>query len=280
MALSEIPPDAITIDMIGVSGFDVEVNRSTHEKVAPCTIVAQAYEGQYGMVCGERRAVSEPGGAFLATAGDSLNITHIGDPRTGRMKARWLHASFWLYGTIDLFSLIRLPLVVSAEEGHRFGAWIEEMRHMEDGGSLTQAIRRQELAFSCARRLLEIGAPRPRMGIWVEQAGRVRQLWAFIEERLAKPLAVEDLAQAACMSRSALHAFFRNVMGGTPMQYVQKTRVRKAARLLATTDAPVYAVAEEVGFSNPYHFSRVFTSIQGLTPTAYRKASVWTDGFS
>ena len=48
--------------------------------------------------------------------------------------------------------------------------------------------------------------------------------------------------------------------------------LRRADRLLATTEKTVAEIAYEVGFSSPSYFRRVFRKYTGMTPSAYRKS--------
>ena len=48
-------------------------------------------------------------------------------------------------------------------------------------------------------------------------------------------------------------------------------RLERSRQVLATTDVPIYAVAESVGFVNPFHFSRAFKEEVGMSPSHYRK---------
>lgn len=58
--------------------------------------------------------------------------------------------------------------------------------------------------------------------------------------------------------------------GKTPSQLVAEARMATAARLLATTDEPIIAVAMEVGLDNLSHFYALFKRHHGVTPRAYR----------
>jgi transcriptional regulator GlxA family with amidase domain len=57
------------------------------------------------------------------------------------------------------------------------------------------------------------------------------------------------------------------------MDFLYDIRMRKAAKLLETTDFPVKKVASSVGFASRSHFSRAFKGFTGADPTAYRLQS-------
>jgi len=57
----------------------------------------------------------------------------------------------------------------------------------------------------------------------------------------------------------------------SPYQYLLRLKMNHAAERLQQPDAMVKQVAEEVGFPDPFHFSRVFRNVLGLSPTTFRR---------
>ncbi|NQZ70101.1 MAG: helix-turn-helix transcriptional regulator [Lentisphaeria bacterium] len=58
------------------------------------------------------------------------------------------------------------------------------------------------------------------------------------------------------------------------MEYVKQLRLNKAKILLATTSLYVAEVADKVGFSNQFHFSRQFKKMFGVSPSDYQGSLV------
>lgn len=83
---------------------------------------------------------------------------------------------------------------------------------------------------------------------------------------------VPELARISAVSRSALGARFRKVLGLSPMRYLAQWRVHVAQDLLATTDLGVAAVARRVGYEAEEAFSRAFRRRAGASPGAWRSA--------
>ncbi|SDU30787.1 Helix-turn-helix domain-containing protein [Verrucomicrobium sp. GAS474] len=92
-----------------------------------------------------------------------------------------------------------------------------------------------------------------------------------IERSLGQPQPNGELAQRAGMSVEGFGRWFRRHLGITPARYVTRRRVREACRLLALTDLSIEAVAENVGFANRHHFSRVFHENAGRSPAQFRR---------
>ena len=81
---------------------------------------------------------------------------------------------------------------------------------------------------------------------------------------------VDDLAAEAAVSRSSLHDRFREVLGLSPMRYVNEWRMRVAQELLRTTEVTVAVIARRVGYDSEEAFSRAFKRTHGQSPSLWR----------
>ena len=94
----------------------------------------------------------------------------------------------------------------------------------------------------------------------------------YIEKNYQNPnLTNAILARECGISEIYFRSLFASQFKTTPKQFVIGLRIQKAKQLLAEGILKVNAVAEQCGFSNPYHFCRVFKEKTGLTPTDYAK---------
>lgn len=82
---------------------------------------------------------------------------------------------------------------------------------------------------------------------------------------------VSAMADAAGMTKSAFARIFTATMGYSPIDFMGRARLHKAAGLLQTTPMPIKAVAWTVGFASRSHFSRAFKAAYGTDPSAYRR---------
>ena len=92
------------------------------------------------------------------------------------------------------------------------------------------------------------------------------------EKNLSSPPSVEELASIAEMSRYQLDRRMRRVFGLTTGQWLMKTRIDLAQRLLVETDTSIAAIALEAGYSDQSAFTRQFRRATGLSPREYRRA--------
>ena len=79
------------------------------------------------------------------------------------------------------------------------------------------------------------------------------------------------LAQKCNISEVYFRKLFVEHYKKTPKQYIIDIRIDKAKQLLTDGSLKINVIAEKCGFSNPYHFCRVFNKKTGLTPTEYMK---------
>jgi AraC-like DNA-binding protein len=84
-------------------------------------------------------------------------------------------------------------------------------------------------------------------------------------------LRVGDLAEICGYSTDHFSRLFRGLYGVTPSRYLQEVRVRHAAQLLLETALSIEQIAEQTGFSDRFHFSRVFGVSTGLGPAGFRR---------
>ena len=99
--------------------------------------------------------------------------------------------------------------------------------------------------------------------------GRVRRVdraLALLRQRYAESLRVEDLAEAAHMSPSALYAHFRAVTAMSPLQFQKRLRLQEARRLMLSAGLDAADAARRVGYESPSHFGRDYRRLFGAPP--------------
>jgi AraC-like DNA-binding protein len=98
----------------------------------------------------------------------------------------------------------------------------------------------------------------------VERAAR------FMKDNLRRSLTLEELAAAAGLSITHFNRLFKAATGFTPITYFTHLKIMHASRLLDATEHKIAAIAAELGFEDPYTFSRVFKRVTGKSPANYR----------
>jgi LacI family transcriptional regulator len=101
---------------------------------------------------------------------------------------------------------------------------------------------------------------------------RLKQALEYLLDNVTDPITVEELAEHVDVSRRWLEYAFRDALGETPYQYLQRQRLLLAKRLLTEEpDAKVYRIAQRTGFSSVKQLSAAFQRAFGVTPGDYRK---------
>jgi transcriptional regulator GlxA family with amidase domain len=101
---------------------------------------------------------------------------------------------------------------------------------------------------------------------------QVRRVLAYVEENLGAPIRNKDLALIARLSVYYFNVAFRNSVGSTPHEYVIRQRVKRAQRLMLSTENSLSDIAAECGMADQAHLTRLFRKIVGDSPAAWRRA--------
>ncbi len=88
---------------------------------------------------------------------------------------------------------------------------------------------------------------------------------------------VSELAEMCRLSAPQLRRVFLLKTGMSPKQYIDRVKVELAADQLKNTRRTVFEVAHSLGYSDPYHFSRRFKQMMGVSPNHYRESLSWKD---
>lgn len=168
---------------------------------------------------------------------------------------------------LDATSRWRIPLV---PEAPGLGREIEQLHRADlarDPESPVDAFALGERCCRLLRRLLALGgpaqAPHPRRDELVPVLRAMR-------DDLGRPWSRGELAALAGLSPTRFHAVFSAVVGESPMRHLRRVRLDRALHLLAHGEGSIARIAHEVGFEDPYHFSRVFSQHLGCSPRAWR----------
>ena len=108
----------------------------------------------------------------------------------------------------------------------------------------------------------------------------MKRVVAYMEDNLGNSdITIDDIAQAVAVSRTSLHRKMKQMMGTSPIEFLREARIRKAAKMLTTTEKNVSEIAYLCGFSDPKYFSKCFKTTFGQTPTEYKQAGFPKDSY-
>lgn len=92
----------------------------------------------------------------------------------------------------------------------------------------------------------------------------------LMRSRYSTDVSIDDMAEAAGLSKYHFCRQFMKKTGLKPNQYLRKIRIEQAAWLLRHTDKTVEMIGKESGFEYTNYFIKVFRSFVGATPNEYR----------
>lgn len=101
--------------------------------------------------------------------------------------------------------------------------------------------------------------------------GTFRRCRDTLEENFSRLGSLEEVARACGVDQAYLCRLFQSFAHQSPYRYLIRLKLNRAAELLHDPDTLVKQAAFAVGFSDPFHFSRLFSKAFGLSPSAYSR---------
>jgi AraC-like DNA-binding protein len=234
-----------------------------HSELYTTSSLSYVCAGSFGCQVGRARHELIPGAVLVGRAGDDYMCTH--EHRHGgdvclsiQLGAEHKLVSGSLPPTAELSVLGEL-LRATAHGASGLGLGIDE-------AALLFTARYAEL--------LQQAKPQPRAApVTAQDRRRALSAAEWIEHHASEPIALADAAAHAQLTPFHFLRLFSRVLGVTPHQYLVRTRLSLAARMLATPGASVTGTAYAVGFGDLSNFIRTFTRAAGVSPRAFRKAA-------
>jgi AraC-like DNA-binding protein len=232
--------------------------------------LAYVRKGAFGYRLGSASFELVAGAILVGRPGDEYVCTHD----------HHLHGDECLSFHLSPEVVDELPLVASKRRDAWRASGIPPLPELMVLGELAQAaasgrsdVGLDEVGLLIAARYLEIATSAAERLADVDANARRRATSAamFIDAHADEPI---DLARAAREVGSSPFHFlrtFKSALGVTPHQYLVRARLRRAARLLAESDAPITDVALEVGFADLSNFVRTFGRAAGVSPRGFRR---------
>lgn len=235
-----------------------------------CCFTPEMPEGAAGAILfedGENITFTEPSVVFIP-AGTTHRIDDHGPAR----NSIWIHFRLLALPDLDLFThcktkafVTRKDRVAIAELLHRIvaapskldtvhGAWFQLY-------GLTLCYKLMNLAGIDPDKISTNLTPDHK---------RLLPALELLHNSTKKP-SLSELADAVHLSPSRFQTLFRQEMKTSPGKMYRKIQFAHACRLLADPERSIGECAEQLGFSDAFHFSREFRKLSGLPPSEYRK---------
>ncbi len=95
----------------------------------------------------------------------------------------------------------------------------------------------------------------------------------YIDQNISQKISIQELAAVINRSPSQLHRLCVNFLKQSPGNWINLCRIKKARKLLLTTDSSLKYISQQVGFQEQFHFSKTFKKIVGISPFKFRQSA-------
>lgn len=104
-----------------------------------------------------------------------------------------------------------------------------------------------------------------------DRVQRIQRMCERIRRHPERLVRVEDLAAELHVTPEHFSRLFRSLQGTSPRAFITRTRIEAAQTLLLTSSHSIDRIAEILGYSSPFYFSRRFKAKVGVSPSAFRQ---------
>lgn len=160
---------------------------------------------------------------------------------------------------------ITVPKMTDCDRTSRIQKYFERMLEAHVHGNIPQAsVELWRIFLECSKYASEE---------YVEN-NYVKKLQEYIQEHYIGGFDAKAVEEICGLSYKYAGTLFKETMGQTIREYQRTLRIRRAKQLLQETDRPVNEIAQTVGFSDVFYFSKVFHTQQGCSPSEYRRTYI------
>jgi AraC-like DNA-binding protein len=209
-----------------------------------------------------------PGDLLLVPPGPR----HHGESLTPQLTLLSIHVEVRLPGGQDVFSLLLAPRRQNVPRNCRLDRYLRAAAREFDRPAGVARLMLESwgrlVAFEFLQHSYEQGRLQSR-GVSPMVMRLLEESSRWIDRRARLP----QLAQRAGYSPQHLNRLFHRALGCTPLKYLMRLRMERAAELLLDGNHTVAAIAASSGFEDPFYFSRVFKQHLGCSPAVFRAAA-------
>ncbi|HBR01929.1 MAG TPA: hypothetical protein DD738_04900 [Ruminiclostridium sp.] len=93
----------------------------------------------------------------------------------------------------------------------------------------------------------------------------------YMHDHISDKISIKELAASVHMSESSFSKFFTKKTGTSPLHYFNLLKIDLAKQQLINKTQPINEIAEKLGYTDPFYFSRIFSKVVGISPRQFRK---------
>ena len=180
------------------------------------------------------------------------------------LEKLYFHINLLQSNNKDMFTSMSSPVCIPNRSED-----IEQALYLFNNNDMYAVMRLKAWLWNIISIGMEIGGtefnPVPKYSPLVEQT------IAYIDKNLRSALSVSKIASDLYISPSLLQKEFRREMNQPLGKYISDRLYFTAEQQLRTTDRSIKDIATELGYCDPFYFTRCFTQKYGVSPSEYRK---------
>ncbi|NWL90324.1 AraC family transcriptional regulator [Paenibacillus sp. 79R4] len=162
------------------------------------------------------------------------------------------------------------PTPVSVEHSSQIIKLFQDSYNLlQKGYSLDRIIYVSQLAGHLAA-FIRFNLQHPHLALNRQKKHDVEESLQYMTEHLDKNVTLQELADQAKLSVPHYTHVFKKTTGYSPIDYYLRLKIQRACQYLDLTEQSMKEISIQLGFQDPYYFSRLFKKIMGKSPSAYR----------
>ena len=254
-------------DVVCRAGPDDRPYEELHQRVTISAVVS----GTFNYRTHQGQALLYPGALLLGNPGTCFECGHEHGAGDRCISA---HIEPALFEEVSASAAGSSRFRFSAAMAPAMPALLPALVELEALSERARPLAAESLVIRLAERVGEtvsgrdVSRAQPSRG----DARRISTALRHIEDNADEALDLDTLAGLVRMSKYHFLRTFRRVTGLTPYKFLLGVRMRRAAVKLATSDAPVAAIAFDAGFGDLSTFNNRFRATFGAPPTRWRRA--------
>ena len=189
----------------------------------------------------------------------------------GKIERYFCQASHWRFHWVEFSSYGTLPVPM-----HECIEVPHYQTYSRSFYELTHAIRQNTLAHrhlaaaTFTKLIYQWGAHCEDRAANTPHLSRIQAIIGEMHSKISENWAVSDMARMANMSEVTFRQTFRNVTGQSPKKFYSGIRLAMTESLLRKGTLTITEIAEQLGYSDPFHLSKEFKKRFGVSPSTVK----------
>lgn len=226
-------------------------------------------EGEGGLIIDGETYYPRPGQLFVMPSGVKQSYFVTTENTFGKY---WCHFTAKI-GDTDLFRLTGMPYFIDVADRERLSRLFVQLIEHYNSDEFSAVLMQKAVLLEIVSFFIDGAMQKQELFRPVKQDRGLENLNSvlkYIEQHLHENVTVQQLADLVHFHPNYLIRQFHELVGSSPIQYIQRLKMDTAKTWLTTADEPVSDIASKVGMEL-YYFSRIFKKHTGLSPTEYRQ---------